>query len=330
MSLNEHETDEMAREYDVLSTDEVCGESDDQVDELGFDEVVVDEIGRISFKKLGKFVKKAAKTVIKSPLINPIETIRMTAKFVAKNPIAAILPPVGVYKLLREARKKKPVAVAKVEAIKEAAQEGDLTAKQAYEGLVLANETEKEGVVPEEVFEDYPADDVPYEDYMADQIENPEYDQVGSFWSTLKKIGPALDISNPKNPLRVAAAQIPFVGPGVVAASDMLAKAKGGAKDAIAKVNQIKALAAKGNADGKAALTNLHTANALDKAGEVGANAALGARKVYDWLPGIKTYRDGTNKEIAVMGPDKKMWFPLSGLYLNGVRKGTGLKTAKL
>lgn len=274
-------------------------------------------------RKVAKPIGKVTRFAVKSPLINPIKTVQATARIIARNPIAAVMPPVGAFMLLRDAMKKRPAAVAKVEAIKEAATGGNPVAQQAFENMVMANEVQKQGVAPEQVFPEYPPEDMPYEEYMTPDaqyavdpgeydgaqtyVEGEGVDVVAGLWSKLKKLGPALDFTNPKNPIRSAVASIPLVGSGVIAAGDMLAKAKSGAKDALSKIDEVKKLAAGGNPTAQQALANLHTANAIDKAAEQGTLTGMRIFKRLDWFPGISTYRDGMRKgiEIKDTGPDK-------------------------
>lgn len=323
--------------------DEIVGQEDEElsgeytyVDEMG-NEIPAHLVG-FSFKKLarkaGKAAKKVTKAAVRSPLINPIQTIRKTAQFIAKNPATALFPPAASFVLLRDAMKRKPkpapaqpvyqwkeeqaiatAAQAKIDLLKESAQQGNPVAQQAFTNLTLANEVQKAGVAPAQYVRDYPADDVPFEQYVDPGYEDPSYeedgtmsydqsadgpyDAVSGLFSKLKKLGPMLDFTRKDSPIRSAVAAIPGIGSGVIAAGDMMAKARSGAKDALAKIDQVKKLAAGGNPTAQQALANLHTANALDKATEAGATAGMRIFKRLDWFPGINLYRDGVRKGIV-------------------------------
>lgn len=304
--------------------DEISGEESDMESEF----VYVDELGNeipahlvgFSFKKLVRKVAKPIKKVAKIatlPITVPLKVVQKNAQVIAKNPATAIFPPAASFVLLRDAMKKRPSAVAKVEALKQEASTGNPVAQEAFTNLALANEVQKAGVEPAQYVRDYPPDDVPFEQFVDPDYEDQSYqeegtmaydqtdeqdgpyDAVSGLFDKLKKIGPMLDFTRKNSPIRSAVAAIPGIGSGVIAAGDMMAKARSGAKDALAKIDQVKALAAKGDPTAQQALANLHTANAIDKAAETGTLTGMRIFKRLDWFPGISLYRDGMRKGIA-------------------------------
>lgn len=242
------------------------------------------EIGRLNFRKLGRWVKK-----------NPVKAIASTA-----------FPPFAAYNLIRAGKKRQPAAVQTIAEVRRVAEGLPPTptapvpppavveqAQDAVENLRKADAYEQQGVTPEAYPEEYA------EQYPEEYEDTAEGDAIGSFLGDLKKkVRGALSSIDPTKKGSFTAplvSSIPLVGPGIKAGIDLLNQAKGLNPSAIEKVKTVKTLAAAGVPKALAAEANLKAAQELSKEAE--KLAAKGAS-----IPG-----------------GKKSWFPFSSIYRAGL-----------
>lgn len=228
----------------------------------------------LSFKKFRKAIRKAA----------PV----------------ALFPPAAAFKLVSRARRK-PAYRAKIQAVKQAAltppedliykiqskgspmsledaQKVQAKAMDAYSNIRAAYDLQNR--IYEETNDPDAYDFSPDEDEgwgvegdggsmslydwgaLAGDIRDP--DIIGfSIKKALRKLGRTIDPTKAGSPFGAALQSVPGIGPQLKSAADMVAKARAGSKEALAKIQGVKDLAKAGDPKGKEALDNLKAANAM-------------------------------------------------------------------